>query len=232
MKRILLPSAFCVPLLLWLAPTTRAQTLSYSLDRSGTPSVRYTIRIDQSNGKGSFHDELPVLVGADARTGAPAEDALITVDPELLKKLFATVPTVRAGRCETHMKKISQTGTKVLRYESGGAVAQCSFNYSDDERLNTANSLFEAIADTMQYGERLSNKLRFDRLGLDVEMDNLTGELSSGRAVEVVNIAPVLQAIQNDERVMERVRRKAAHLLESAGITPASQGPVGDSSDR
>lgn len=222
-----------MPLLLWLAPTTRAQTLSYSLDRPGAPPVRYTIRIDQSNGKGSFHEQQPVLVGAEARTGAPADDTPIAVDPELLKKLFATVPTVQAGRCETHMKKISQTGTKVLRYEAGGAVAQCSFNYSDDERLNTANALFEAIADTMQYGERLSNKLRFDRLGLDLEMDNLAGELANGRAVEVVNIAPVLQAIQNDERVMERVRRKAAHLLESAGVSPAPQGPLGgDSSDR
>ena len=118
-----------------------------------------------------------------------------------------------------------------MRYESGGNRAECTYNYSDEDRVNAATAVFEGLGETMQYGERLAAKLRFDRLGLDVEMDNLESALAQGQALEPGNIAPVLQAIQNDERVMDRVRRKAAHVLEAAGA-PAAQGDGGAPSER
>ena len=198
-------------------------SLSFTLDR-GTPAAHYTIRVGEGTGHGVYHAEAP-------SAGAAGSDASLAVDPSLLKRLFAAVPLVKSGRCETHNKHIAQTGTKTLRYEAEGARAECTYNYSDEDRVNTATAVFEGLGETMRYGELLAAKLRFDRLGLDVEMDNLTGALAEGRALEPGNIAPVLQAIQNDDRVMDRVRRKAAHLLEGAGI-PLAQGTGGDSSER
>ena len=75
-----------------------------------------------------------------------------------------------------------------------------------------------AMAETLQMGERLAHERRFDRLGLDATLDSLIDEVKGGRAIEVQNIAPVLQGIVGDERLMERVRSKAAHLLESASM--------------
>lgn len=201
------------------------QTLSFSLDRAGSPPAQYAVRVDEHTGQGTFRDTSSPAVSGAASDGKAAE-VPITVSPELLKKLFAAVPDVRSGHCETHSKKIAQTGAKTLRYEGEGAPAECTYNYSDDERVNTATSLFEAIGETMQFGDRLASRLRFDRLGLDLEMDNLQSAITDGRAVEVGNIAPVLRAIQNDERVMERVRRKAAHTLERAGVSAGVPGPA------
>ncbi len=201
------------------------QSLSFSLDRAGVPPVRYTIRVDQQTGKGTYRGEAAAQV-AGTEHNAPAVETPLAVGPEVLKKLFAVVPLVQAGRCETHNKKIAQTGVKILRYDRAGVVTQCSYNYSDEDRLNAATGLFEALGETMKYGDRLAAKLRFDRLGLDVEMDNLMSALNDSRAVEIVNIAPVLQAIQNDDRVMERVRRKAAHLLEGAGVPAPAAAQV------
>ena len=147
-----------------------------------------------------------------------------------MKKLFAAVPMVEGGRCETHNKSIAKTGVKTLRYVGSGTVAQCVYNYSDDDRVNDATGVFEAIAQTMQYGDRLATKLRFDRLGLDAELDGLQSAVSEGRALEVGNIAPLLQTISQDERVMDRVRRKAERLLQSAG--PAQTAAGADSSER
>ena len=161
--------------------------------------------------------------GATGSPGAEGE-VPIAVPPAVLQRVFAAVPLVRSNRCESHRKNIAQTGTKTLRLLRDGALAECSYNYSEDDRVNAATTVFEAIAETMQYGERLRAKLRFDRLGLDAEMDGLQAALDDGRALEVGNIAPVLQAIQGDDRVMERVRRKAAHLLESAGVLPTGSG--------
>ncbi len=82
-------------------------------------------------------------------------------------------------------------------------------------------AVFEALGETMRFGERLNAKLRFDRLGLDADMDGLQSAVTDGRAIEVGNIIPVLQKVQDDERVMERVRRKAGLLLQMAN--PATQ---------
>jgi hypothetical protein len=51
-------------------------------------------------------------------------------------------------------------------------------------------------------------------------MDSLISENKDGRAIELQNIAPVLQSIVDDDRVMERVRRKAARLLQDAAPAP------------
>ena len=87
---------------------------------------------------------------------------------------------------------------------------------------------FIALAETLQAGERLANKHRFDRLGLDMEMDTLEGEVKGGRALEVGNIRPVLNAIIEDDRVIERVRRTAARLLQEGA--PSSETAAGKAS--
>ena len=196
---------------------TAGQWLSFTLDRSGPAPLHYDIRIDETTGRGSYRLEPQGPNG-----GAAPVETPITVEQPLLKRLFAAVPLVQSHRCDAHDKNVAQTGTKTLRYTENGQIFECFFNYSNEDRVNTAAALFIALGETMQYGGRLATKLRFDRLGLDAEMDNLQSALADGRAVDVVNIAPVLLAIQNDDRVMELVRRKAAHLLEGAGATAQS----------
>lgn len=203
--------------------------LTFTLDRTGAAAAHYSVQLDQATGKGVYRGAVPVS-GTSAPTAgtegaAAAEGSPITVSAGALQKAFAAVPLVRSNRCESYRKGIAQTGTKTLRLVRNSTAAECSFNYSEDDRVNVATAVFEAVAETMQYGERLGRKLRFDRLGLDAEMEGLQAALSDGRALEVGNIAPVLQKIQNDDRVMERVRRKAAHLLETAGVAPAARQP-------
>ncbi len=191
--------------------------LTFTLDRPGPPSLQYTISV-AADGAGTY-----ALRPADG-TAAPAESKAIRVKPEMVKKLFAAVPMVEGGRCETHSKSIAQTGAKVLRFTGPGRVAECTYNYSDDDRVNEATDAFEGIAETMQFGERLRAKLRFDRLGLDTELDGLRGAVTEGRALEVGNIAPVLQTIVGDDRVMDRARRKAERLLDGVGQGQTAAG--------
>ena len=197
------------------------RALQFSLDRDGPGGVQYTIAVWE-DGAGVYVSK--VLDGPVAVSGQPGEGKSIHVGPAVLKKLFAAVPMVEGGRCETHNKGIAKTGLKTLRYAGAGREGTCMYNYSDDDRVNDATGAFEAIAQTMQYGERLASKLRFDRLGLDAELDGLQGAVSEGRALEVGNILPVLQAISDDERVMERVRRKAVRLLEIGGAAQTAAG--------
>ena len=100
-------------------------------------------------------------------------------------------------------------------------TAECTFNYSDDAGLMGATAAFLAIADTMQRGERLQHDLRYDRLGLDAEMESLVAAQKDGSAIEIGNIASILQTLVSDDHVIDRVRRRAARLLQDSGAAGA-----------
>ena len=78
----------------------------------------------------------------------------------------------------------------------------------------------------MQRGERLQHELRYDRLGLDAEMEALVAAQKDGSAIEIGNIASILQALVTDDHVIDRVRRRAARLLQDTGLpVPAGYDP-------
>ncbi len=208
---------------------TGVQTLQFSLSREGPPAEQYALTVSDS-GEGQYVPHLSAVGTSEAKLPAEGDARAIRVSPAVMKKLFAAVPMVEGGRCETHNKNIAKTGVKVLRYSGAGREAQCTYNYSDDDRVNDATTAFEGIAETLQFGDRLRAKLRFDRLGLDSELQELQSAVAEQRALEVGNIAPVLKTIAEDERVMDRARRKAELLLQ--GVTPAQTAAGEGSSTR
>lgn len=177
-------------------------------------AAAWTVRI-QADGAGTYSE-----------SGATGGTTPLTVSVETLERVKQGEHAAKSGKCETKSKNVAETGEKTIRFEGPGRVAECTFNYSDDAGLMGAATAFEAIAETMQRGERLQHDLRYDRLGLDAEMDELVEAKKSGRAIEIANISPVLQALVEDDQVIDRVRRKAARLLQDAGApVPAGYDP-------
>ena len=198
-----------------------AGVASFTLDWPAAAIPHWSIEVgeqigDKSSGR---YDELGAGDKASTRTMQP-----ITVTRATAERLRSAYKTVATGKCETKLKHLAQTGTKRLAYTMDGSDvwSSCTFNYSDDAALSDATAAFQAIAETMQCGTRLQHEHRFDRLSLDAEIDSLVAEAKEGRAIELQNIASALQSIVDDDRVMERVRRKAARLLQDAGVVPAS----------
>ena len=188
--------------------------------RTDDVAPAWTVRL-QADGAGTY-------VETGAATGARMP---LTVGQETMQRMRLGEHAAKSGKCETKVKNIAKTGVKTIRYEESDKVAECTFNYSDDQGLMTAMAAFQAIAETMQRGERLQHDLRYDRLGLDAEMESLVAAKQSGSAIEIANIAPVLQAVVQDDHVIDRVRRRAARLLQDAGApVPAGYDP--DSNDR
>ncbi len=181
----------------------------FTIVREGVPVPKYSIVVREDRKaiywKGDREeDALPVLN--------------LSVSEATKAAVFKAVPVVGSGKCETHTKGIAQTGRKTLQSFEGDEVRSCVFNYSDSDAINAATSVFQSMASTMEYGEQLAAKHRFDRLALDALMDSLVNEVKEGRAIEVQNIAPVLRSLAEDDRVIDRVRRKAARLLQDAGV--------------
>lgn len=175
----------------------------------------WTVRL-KADGAGTY-------IESGAATGATMP---LAVGQETMLRMRMGEHAAKSGKCETKAKNIAKTGEKTIRYEESDKVAECTFNFSDDQGLMTAMATFQAIAETMQRGERLQHDLRYDRLGLDAEMESLVAAKESGSAIEIGNIAPVLQALVEDDHVIDRVRRRAARLLQDAGApVPAGYDP-------
>lgn len=201
------------------APALKWTAVELSMvPRSDQVSPPWKVRL-QADGAGMYSE------GA----SADAKSVPVTVSTATLEKVKQGEHAAKSGKCETKAKNVAKTGEKTIRYEDGDKTAECTFNYSDDAGLMSTAATFLAIADTIQRGERLQHELRYDRLGLDAEMESLVAAQKDGSAIEIGNIASILQTLVSDDHVIDRVRRKAARLLQDAG----SPVPAGyDPSDR
>lgn len=184
----------------------------FTLRPRDTAAKAWALQVDE-HGNGSFA-WAPQPLDQNARA--------IRVSPETRLRLFGGVPAVQAQHCETRAAHIAQTGRKVMLWRAGAGTAECTFNWSDDPALNDAAAAFQGIAETLRFGEELARLHRFDRLGLDAALDQLQTETRQHYAIELGNIAPTLDSIAHDERVMERARRKAARLLPDSSAESAA----------
>ena len=182
------------------ASTAGVTSIEFQLQPRDPQAAVYTIHL-LADGDGTY------------RVAALESDVAVHAGRATMARVMGAIPRVQTGDCETREKNIAQTGHKTMIVEAAGSTSRCSFNFSGDSRLMDAVAAFEAVAETLQAGERLDHLHRFDRLGLDAEMDRLSEELADGRAVEPGNIAPVLRSLAEDDRVIDRVRRKAQRLL-------------------
>lgn len=218
-KRVLDEVKGCFAAVLWmwcLIGAASAQTPLATADEIGferdwpaqvTPYFRVVVHGDGSGLVTTAREMVP-----DASAVTP-----IQVSSEIRARLFAVEPIVAGSKgCETGSKKLAQTGRKTLTLRRDGKVLTCTFNYSDDKRMQEAVNAFGAIEVTIEEGPKLVRLRRFDRLGLDAEVSSFLDAVKSGRAIELGNIAPVLRTLAGDGELMERVRNRATDLLAMA----------------
>ena len=143
------------------------------IPRSDQVSPPWKVRL-QADGAGSYSEG----GSADAK-----QMPFLAVSAATLQRLQQGEHAAKSGKCETKAKNVAKTGEKTIRYEADEKTAECTFNYSDDVGLMGATAAFLAIADTMQRGERLQHDLRYDRLGLDAEMESRVAAQNAGSAI-------------------------------------------------
>jgi hypothetical protein len=173
-----------------------------------------TVSVD---GAGHFWSESPKTSQAAVQgqlSPTPAVDRDIRVSAEFARHLFEEAREHRyfAEECESHMKVAFQ-GWKKLSYRGPEGQSSCAFNYSKDQQLQELGESLEAVAETILEGSRLDWLLRYDRLGLDREMEYVVDAAGDGRLKEFGTIRGTLERLAGDEGVLERVRKRARTLL-------------------
>lgn len=167
------------------------------------------------DGTGHFHSERGAAVPDSEEPIEP-----VTVDREIrlsggfTDHVFDMVRkhNLMNTNCESHAKVAFQ-GWKKLSYSGPEGTGECEFNYSKDHEIQDMGESFVAVASTIVEGARLELLRQHDPLGLDKEMEFMSEAAGDGRLQQLCAIRGILQKLEDDPDVMERVRKRARILL-------------------
>jgi hypothetical protein len=199
------------------SPSPSAE-VSFQFDRTGLPVPRFTLRIHE-NGTGTYQaDQAEIPATQTSMRGQAAQhvDRPINLTPGIVAKIFKAARALNHfnAECASKAKNIADTGTKTVRYTGSDGSGSCVYNYSENKTVGTLTDIFLGVASTLDEGRKLEFLHRYDRLGLDAEMNSFADEVKEGRALELGTISPTLAAIADDTAVIQRVRLRAAKMLE------------------
>jgi len=191
--------------------------ISFEYVRAGLPVPRFTLRV-RNDGTGRYQaDQAARSAGDTALRGEAAEhiDRTFMLSPMMAHKIFNAAHDADHFNiaCSSKAKHIADTGIKTLRYSGADGVGSCVYNYTENKSVAMLTDCFLGIAYTMDEGRRLDFLHRYDRLGLDAEINVLSQEVEAGRALELETISETLAAIADDQAVIQRARFGAARLL-------------------
>jgi hypothetical protein len=116
-------------------------------------------------------------------------------------------------QCESRLKVAFQ-GWKKLSYVGPEGHGSCTFNYSKNAQIQALGDQLIGVTQTLLEGARLETLLQHDPLGLDKETEFLMEAAKDGRAQQVGAIKEILERLEGDSGVLERVRKRARILLE------------------
>ena len=199
----------------------RQNTVSFSFDRPGLPVPHFTLSI-QEDGTAAYHaTAAPAAPEAGSASQAQDLERTVTLSPATVQKVFKIARELKFFNvpCASKAKNVADTGRKVLAYTGTDGSGTCTYNYSESKGVTALTDTFLAISYTMYEGQRLESRHRYDRLGLDDEMASLTHAAQEGQALELGTIASTLNSIASDVDLLQRVRLRAAKLLEQAKET-------------
>lgn len=200
------------------SPTTPPQPhIVFSVANPRVEPSQYTLEIRQ-DGTGEYKATYTAS-GMDS-AAAPADRAIRVQDP-VLAEIFSAARKYNffATDCQEPHGHVAFTGKKTLSYIGPDGKGSCTFNYSREKGIDQTATNLMSVAYTLEVGARLASEHRYDRLSLDAELKALQEAVADRSALEIENIAPVLESIANDDAVMNLARARAQKLLNEATTT-------------
>jgi hypothetical protein len=201
---------------LMLATNLPGAQIRFTYENPKLQPHKYVITIEE-DGNGHFLSESAPSAESEGM-GSESQDRPIHISKAVREPMFAVARKDKffAKGCDDGGKNVAFQGSKTLEYEGSEGKGSCTYNWSKNPQIDKLTNQFEAIAATLDEGSKLQREYEHGRLSLDGEMETLKQLVQDGRAIELENIAPILQTLAGDEAVLQRVQRRARALLEQA----------------
>jgi hypothetical protein len=207
-----LPLLFSTP-----SPAQTAAQIRFTYENPKLEPHKYVLVVGE-DGSGKYHSEGSGSSPDGQGMASEPLDLPLHVSKAVRDSMFAAARKNKlfAKSCDDGGKNIAFQGTKTLEYEGPDGKGSCIYNWSKNAQIGKLTDQFEAIAATLDEGSKLQRQYEHGRLSLDSEMEILEQMVREGRAIEIENIAPLLQRLSGDEAILQRVQRRARTLLEAA----------------
>jgi hypothetical protein len=195
-------------------------TIIYTEQSTEAQPATFTLTIDES-GAGHYRSEVSKVRSSDPNDVAPISlDRDITVSKVTRDKLFATARRRHffSAQCDANGNKPHVQSTKTLAYSGSDGKGQCTFIWSKDDQISDLSDTLEGIQATLEEGARLRLIYQYQPLVCKNELEAFASQVQARQALEVVNIAPLLQKIANDDKVLHGCRQAALQILTLAKI--------------
>jgi len=111
--------------------------------------------------------------------------------------------------------KVAFTGAKTFCWEDGSEKHEVQFNYSQDPAAQQLWDWFEKISETEGYLIMLGRTAKFDRLGVNQALLQLSVGYERNRLVATTQFLPLLDRIAKNESYLHMARERAASLAEA-----------------
>ena len=149
------------------------------------------------------------------RRGSEEASSVLTLSSNGREKFLSVVAATRnlADREKYESKrKVANLGRKHITLEMGSETRQAEFNYSDLKEVNTLTTFFDGLINQQVLISDLEMALQYERLSIPERLDQLEGEIKSGRIADPQSLIPVLDKIVQNERVVDYARNHAQQL--------------------
>src|SRR3569833_1662979 len=171
------------------------------------------------DGTGHFHSEGGARPKDYPETMFPGNaDRDVRLSTDFTGRIFKTVREDRIlhNKCESHLKVAFQ-GTKKIHYSGPDAESRYEFNYSTNKQVQELGESLVAVGQTLIEGARLEMLYQHDPLGLDKAIQYIVEASGDGRMQQICAIRTILERLEDDPHVLERVRKQARLLLARSG---------------
>ncbi|HXW93570.1 MAG TPA: hypothetical protein VEK33_23675 [Terriglobales bacterium] len=197
-------------------PATDRPSVGFSCDFPGSDPAHYAIRVS-SDGHGNYSSNGKLSRDSDADETFSLEFSLPQTTATRIFDL-AQKAHYFEGNLDSKRKNIASTGEKTLTYVDARKNTSATYNYSIVPAVQELTAIFQNLSTMLESGRRLEYDLRYQKLALDEELQQLQETSTQSSAADIAVVAPVLEKIVSDSSVLNGARARAQRLLQSAGL--------------
>jgi len=196
------------------APSLPSVTFTQAFPRA-TPAY-LSLRID-SAGHAAYESRREEGEPSQPELGEPYRIEFV-ISQATARRVFALAETLNYFQGDWDFKKhrIADTGRKTLLYSDSSRSHQTTYNWSENSALQELTEIFQGISNTQEAAHELNRLRRYDRLGLNHQLERMEDMAKNGWLRELQVIAPLLEKLVNDREIMHIARQRAQRLLQLA----------------
>jgi hypothetical protein len=187
-------------------------TVAFTLDFPASDPAHYSISV-RSDGHVTYESKGKISTDSNDREPFQGEFTLTEATRAQIFDLAARAKYF-SGKVDSGNKKLAFTGQKKLTYSDGQRNTTATYNFSQQAAVQQLTTLFAALSATLEFGRRLTYDHRYQKLALDEELKNMEREATGGGLAELQAVKPILQAIYDDQSVINVVRARAQRIVE------------------